>query len=64
MKKQSLLIYSLFIAIVLLFVGTANSPLFPYNVWDDANCFFTVGKSMFVGKVLYRDIFEQKGIYL
>ena len=64
MKKQSLLIYSLFIAIVLLFVGTANSPLFPYNVWDDANCFFTVGKSMFGGKVLYRDIFEQKGIYL
>ena len=64
LNKQYLFIFSLFVAAVLLFVGTASSPLFPYNVWDDANCFFTVGKSIFSGKVLYRDIFEQKGLYL
>lgn len=63
-KKQYLFIFSLLVAVALLLVGSANSPLFPYNVWDDANCFFTVGKSMFHGKVLYRDIFEQKGMYL
>ena len=64
MKKQYFFLFSLLTAVTLLFVGSANSPLFPYNVWDDANCFFTVGRSMFHGKVLYRDIFEQKGMYL
>ena len=29
--------------------------------WVDVNCYFTVGKTMLDGKVLYRDIFEQKG---
>lgn len=37
------------------------SPIYPLNNWDDANCFFTVGKSVANGSVLYRDIFEQKG---
>ena len=37
------------------------SPIYPLNNWDDANCFFTVGKSIANGSVLYRDIFEQKG---
>ena len=44
MKKQSLLIYSLFIAIVLLFVGTANSPLFSDNGGEEAKCIVTRGK--------------------
>ena len=34
---------------------------YPLNNWGDAQCFFTVGKSMVRGQVLYRDIYEQKG---
>lgn len=45
-------------------VCSKSSPLYPMNDWVDANCFFTVGRSMLSGKVLYRDIFEQKGFYL
>lgn len=55
--------------IIFLFVFSAlaiticskSSPLYPLNNWDDANCFFTVGKSILDGKVIYKDIFEQKG---
>ena len=36
-------------------------PLFAFNDWMDANIFFTMGKSMFSGRVLYRDVFDHKG---
>ena len=42
-------------------ICSRSSPLYPLNNWDDANCFFTVGKSMFNGLVPYRDLLEQKG---
>lgn len=42
-------------------ICSRSSPLYPFNNWDDANCFFTVGKSMFNGLVPYRDLLEQKG---
>ncbi len=42
-------------------ICSKSSPLYPLNNWDDANCFFTVGKSIANGRVLYQDIFEQKG---
>ena len=38
-----------------------SSPIYPFNDWVDVNCFFTVGKSILHGKVLYTDIYEQKG---
>ncbi len=58
-----------FIRIILLFLSAVvaiticskSSPLYPFNDWDDSNCFFTVGKAMVNGKILYKDIFEQKG---
>ncbi len=53
--------FSVFIAILFLAVATKSSPLYPFNDWVDANAIFTVGKSMMKDKVLYRDIFEQKG---
>ena len=37
------------------------SPLYPVNIWDDANCLLTVGRLMKSGRVLYREIYEQKG---
>ena len=48
-------------AFIVITVCSKCSVLYPLNDWDDANCFFTVGKAMMNGKVLYRDIFEQKG---
>lgn len=57
-------LYCLLASFVVLTICTKSSFLYPFNDWVDANCFFTVGKSMAEGKVLYRDIYEQKGILL
>ena len=48
-------------AAVIMTICSKSSPLYPFNDWDDPNCFFTVGKAMANGKILYLDIFEQKG---
>lgn len=60
-------IFLLFFAIsafVLLFVASRSSYLYPYNTWCDVNSYFTVGKSLFNGLMPYRDVFDQKGMYL
>ena len=49
------------VALVTVSVCSLSSPLYPFNDWVDANCFFTVGKSMLYGIVPYRDLYEQKG---
>lgn len=49
------------IALVTVSVCSLSSPLYPFNDWVDANCFFTMGKSMLFGIVPYRDLYEQKG---
>ncbi len=51
----------LFLSVFVITICSKSSPLYPLNDWDDPNCFFTVGKAMAEGKILYRDIFEQKG---
>lgn len=40
------------------------SPLYPVNDWCDTNSFFTMGKAMFRGVSIYKDLFEQKGPFL
>lgn len=57
-------VYCTVIAAALLLICTRSSFLFAYNNWDDANSYFSVGKGIFNGKVPYRDIFDQKGMYL
>ena len=49
------------VALVSISICSLSSPLYPFNDWVDANCFFTVGKSMLYGIVPYRDLYEQKG---
>ncbi len=49
------------LALVSVSVCSLSSPLYPFNDWVDANCFFTMGKSMLFGIVPYRDLYEQKG---
>lgn len=46
--------------ITLTFVSTC-SPLYPFNPWDDANCFFTLGRGIKHGLVPYRDLYDHKG---
>lgn len=68
-KNRTRLLTAIFIiltAVLLMLVVTQSSPLYPLNGWVDAQCYFTVGKSMAAGQVLYRDVFDHKGplIYL
>lgn len=65
-KYENRVAFAVCALISLLFLGiaTRSSPLYPLNDWVDSNCFFTVGKAMMNGQVVYRDIYEQKGILL
>ena len=51
-------------AFVIITICSKSSFLYVFNVWDDANSYFTVGKCIFRGFVPYRDLFDQKGIML
>ena len=50
--------------IAIMMICTRSSLLYVFNLWDDANSYFTVGKCIFRGFVPYRDLFDQKGIML
>lgn len=52
------------ISFLLMLLLTRSSFLYPYNNWDDSNSYFSMGKSMFHGALIYRDLFDQKGPYL
>lgn len=51
-------------AFLLLMLASRSSFLYPCNDWNDANSYFSVGKALFNGKMPYRDVFDQKGMYL
>ena len=46
---------------LILFFTSTTSPFYPYHIWDDSNCFFTVGNNILNGLVPYKDLVEQKG---
>lgn len=56
-----LFLFSLIAAFLFQLICSKSSPLYPMNDWVDVQCFSTVGRSLLDGKVLYRDIYEQKG---
>ena len=60
LTKLELAILILSATVTITFVS-ASSPLYPFNPWDDANCFFTLGRGIIHGLVPYRDLYEQKG---
>ncbi len=51
-------------AFLIMLIATRSSFLYPCNDWNDANSYFSVGKALFNGKMPYRDVFDQKGMYL
>lgn len=60
-ENRTAAVLCLLMAAVLLGLCSRCSPLYPINDWVDANIFFTTGKSMLAGRVLYRDVFDHKG---
>ena len=55
------LIFLLAVSTVLMTFGSMTSFLFPMHVGVDQNVFYTLGKSILDGKVMYKDIYDQKG---
>ncbi|MCR5100455.1 MAG: hypothetical protein K6B41_03765 [Butyrivibrio sp.] len=64
MKKYSLLIWGFLCSLAILLFTSRSSLLFQCNNWDDANSYFSMGKGMMNGLVIYRDLYDQKGPYL
>lgn len=63
-KKYVFWIYLFLTALLPLLLCSKCSPLYPLNDWPDANIFFTVGKGMAHGKVMYVDLIDHKGPYV
>ncbi len=61
LKKHSLLLFCLLTSIFVLGICSKSSPLYPMNDWVDVHCFFTMGRSVLDGKILYQELYEQKG---
>lgn len=59
--KWFIAIYSILNALIFLTICSKNSFLYVFNNWDDPNSFFTMGKGMANGAIIYKDLFEQKG---
>lgn len=54
-------LWLLLISAAALLLCSKTSPLYTFQDWMDANIFYTMGKSLFSGRVLYRDVFDHKG---
>lgn len=63
-KKSIWLIYLALASFITVTICSKCSFLYPFNDWVDANCYMTVAKSMANGKLLYTDIYEQKGPWM
>lgn len=63
-EMRWIVLFAFFVAAAFLTVCSRSSFMYPCNNWDDANSYFSMGKSMMNGKVIYRDLYDQKGPYL
>lgn len=63
--KNRIIIVSFISALAILLFCSSCSFFYSFNTWCDANYFFTIGKSIiFNNKVLYKDIYDHKGLIL
>ncbi len=62
--SYKMLLICFLIAAAFIAVCSKSSFIYPINDWGDANAYVTVAQMMRNGRVLYADIFEQKGLYL
>ncbi len=63
-RSLSVLLFCLLTAFLTLLFTSRSSFLYITNNWNDVNSYFTMGKGMMNGLVLYRDLYDQKGPYL
>ena len=63
-NKLIFFLFCIFLSFTFLLIATKSSPLYPFNDWVDTNASFTMGKAMMNGRVLYRDIVDQRGPFL
>ncbi len=63
-KKAGEICFLILSAFMIIMIASRSSFLYPCNDWNDANSYFSVGKALFNGKMPYRDVFDQKGMYL
>lgn len=61
LKEIIVLIFTSFLTLTIF---SKSSFLYPLNNWVDANCYFTVGKSILNGFVPYKDFVDHKGLLL
>ncbi|MCR5836461.1 MAG: glycosyltransferase family 39 protein [Lachnospiraceae bacterium] len=67
MAKRCIKNIGLFLLISTCVLGVFSmfSPLYEFNQWSDMNIYRTIGKAIVYGdKVLYKDIFDQKGLII
>ena len=60
-ERVRILLLWLVIAAAALFFCSKSSPAYPINDWSDANIYFSAGKGMLAGRVMYRDLYDHKG---
>ena len=60
-QAAPVLAYALLLAAAVLFFCSKSSFGYPINDWSDANIYFTIGKGMTRGQVVYRDLYDHKG---
>lgn len=60
-ERVRILLLCLVIAAAALFFCSKSSPAYPINDWSDANIYFSAGKGMLAGRVMYRDLYDHKG---
>ncbi len=63
-ERGKIILYCLILAAAFLTICSRSSFLYPHNNWDDANSYFSMGKFMMNGGIIYRDLYDQKGPYL
>lgn len=51
-------------AIFFITLCSKSSFIYPLNDWGDVNCYFIIGKGMKYGMVPYRDLYDQKGMFI
>ena len=55
-KKIIIYLYCLISSFIFLFICTKSSPFYSFNNWVDPNSFFTMGKGMANGLIIYKDL--------
>ena len=56
----ALILYSFLV----MLLCTKSSPIYVLNDWYDANVYYTMGRGLVNGAVLYKDLFDHKGPFL